>query len=110
MDKQEFKNFLSDLRLLVLFPKRYGVRGTRGPEFWRNAVQSYGDFCKRLEESAFAWRVITYDDGHEELARLRVLKGGMFSGKYPAVYRGAVIPRRITLETWARIKEIRVAF
>lgn len=108
--KERLKDILDDLRLLVLFPKRYEVRGSHGADFWRRALQSYGDLEKRLLASGYRWRVVTYDDGYRELAYLRVLKGGVMSGKYPAVYRGLVIPRRIDLETFTRIKEIGIAF
>ena len=108
--KEQMKRIASDLRLLVLFPKRYEVRGSHGADFWRRALQSYGDLEKRLLSTGYRWRVITYDDGHRETAYLRVLSGGVMSGKYPAVYRGLVIPRRIDLETFTRIKDIRIAF
>lgn len=108
--KERLKDFLADLRLLVLFPKGYGVRGTHDAEYWRRATQSYGDLEKRLLASGYRWRVVTYDDGHQELAYLRVLSGGVMSGKYPAVYRGLVIPRRVDIVTFTRIKDIRIAF
>ena len=108
--RDQMKRIASDLRLLVLFPKRYGVAGRRDAEFWRRALQSYGDLEKRLLASGYRWRVITYDDGHRELARLRVLSGGVFSGRYPAIYRGVLIPQRIDIVTFTRIKDIRIAF
>jgi hypothetical protein len=108
--KERLKDIIGDLRLLVLFPKRYVARGTHDGAYWRGMTQVYGDMEKRLLSSGYRWRVITYDDGHRELAYLRVLQGGMLSGKYPAIYRGLAIPRRISLETFSRIKDIRIAF
>ena len=108
--KERLKDILDDLRLLVLFPKRYGARGTHTPAYWRGMAQAYGDMEKRLLSSGYRWRVITYDDGHQELAYIRVLRGGMLSGKFPAIYRGLFLPRRIGLETFSRIKDTRLAF
>lgn len=108
--KERLKDILDDLRLLVLFPKRYDATGSHDRAYWRGVSQMYGNMEKRLLSSGFRWRVITYDDGHRELAYLRVLQGGMLSGKYPAIYRGLVIPRRISTATFSRIKDIRIAF
>ena len=108
--KERLKDILDDLRLLVLFPKRYGVAGRRDAEFWRRALQSYGDLEKRLLSSGYRWRVVTYDDGHRELAYLRVSSGGVMSGRYPAIYRGVLIPQRVDIATFTRIKDIRIAF
>ena len=107
---ERLKDILADLRLLVLFPKGYGVRGSHGADFWRRALQSYGDMEKRLLSSGYRWRVITYDDGRRELAYLRVLSGGVLSGRYPAIYRGLIVPRRVDIVTFTRIKDIRIAF
>ena len=106
----KFNTILSDLMLLRVFPRRYGTPIGRGNEYWMEVSADYADYEKKLLASDFRWKVITYDDGREELAYLRVLKGGMLSGIYPAIYRGLIIPRRIELGTWARIKKIRTAF
>lgn len=73
-------------------------------------AQRYGDMQKKILSSDFHWRIITYDDGHKELAYLRVLQGGLFSGMYPAIYRGLIIPHRIGHGTFSHIKNIRLAF
>lgn len=108
MDKQ---SRLEDLRFLVLRPKKYGMppdyptetmaRGT----YWRKTIARYDTTMKRLRGRCYHWYVITYIDGRQELAYLRVLKLGIA----PAIYRG-LIPRLLSTTQYANIKNIRLAF
>ena len=109
MNKQ-LHYIIQDLRRVTILPRRYDTPKGKDDAYWRERNREYADYEKVLRASDLRWRVITYDDGHEELAYLRVLQGGVFSGLYPAIYRGVILPRRIELGTWARIKDIRIAF
>ena len=103
--------FWNDLHYLVLFPKKYGdppdlpqkpkLRG----RYWRKVMARYGDTQKKLTQKDFRWHVITFVDGRKELAYLRVLKLGLS----PAIYRG-LVPRLLTTQQYANIKNIRIAF
>lgn len=106
----QLNNIIQDLRHVSLFPRRYDTPKGKDDAYWREKAGDYANYEKVLKASDLRWRVITYDDGHEELAYLRVLQGGPFSGLYSAIYRGIIFPRRIELGTWARIKDIRIAF
>lgn len=109
MKKQEFMNLLSDLRHITLFPRRYATPQGKSAAFWGEVQRRYGNEMKALRITCDHWRVIEFVDGHEELAYLRELSGGVFSGAYPAIYRG-FLPRRIDCGTFAHIKRIRNAF
>ena len=106
----EIKNCLADLRHLTLFPRRYKTPQGRGPEYWDDVVRRYKNYEKVILSSDWHWRVLEFDDGHCELADLRVLQNGFFSGHQSAIYRGLVIPRRIGYGTWSHVKSIRLAF
>ena len=108
MNKQEFKNVLADLRHFTLFPRKYSSP-KMGADYWREILRRYGNTEKRIESSDFRWYVIEYKDGHKELAYLRVLQNGFFSGLAPAIYRG-LFPRRIDYVTFSNIDRIRLAF
>ena len=84
MNKEEIKNYLADLRHFKLFPRRYKTPQGRPLSYWT--------------------------DVRMELAYLRVLQDGFFSGAYPSIYKGIVIPRRIGYGTFSHIKDIRLAF
>ena len=110
MTKQDIKNIFADLRHFTLFHARYKTGLGHGSEYWQGVYRKYGNAEKRISSSCFRWYIIEYHDGHKELARLRVLKDGMFSGKVPAIYRGVVIPRRIDFVTFSHVDKIRLAF
>jgi hypothetical protein len=110
MDKQLMKHYWADLRCFTIFGRRYQAAQGQPFAYWDKVRRDYGLMQKRIADSDLRWRIITYDDGREELAYLRVLSGGIFSGIYPAIYRGILIPRRVTTETYSRIKSIRLAF
>ena len=110
MDKQEFKNFLSDLRYLTLFPRRYRTSGRRPADYWHEVVRDYKNAEKMLDSSDFRWMVLEFADGPKELAYLRVRQGGFLSGYASAIYRGLIIPRRIDYVTFSHSDRIRRAF
>lgn len=108
--KTDRKTIVGDLLRITLFPRRYGTPRGRTDEWWRGVMRRYGNAEKDIESRPWSWYVISYDDGREETARLRVLHGGLVSGISPAIYRGAVIPRRIGFGTFSHVREIRPAF
>ena len=101
---------LNDLRKLTLFPRRYSCPQGRDHAYWREEGRRYSNTMKALDESWGHWRVIEFTDGHEELAYIRVLRGGLLSGMFPAIYRGPIIPHMIDYVTFSHIKRIRQAF
>ena len=110
MRKEEIKNYLADLRHFKLFPRRYKTPQGRPLSYWTEVSRRYGNTMKAINGCDYHWRIITYDDGRRELAYLRVLQDGLLSGAYPSIYKGIVIPRRISYGTFAHIKDIRLAF
>ena len=105
-----FENISKDIRYLTLFPRSYETPKGRSRCFWGGVDRRYANEMKRLRGSLGHWRVIEYDDGNKELAYLRVLEGGVFSGAYPAIYRGPFFPHRIGYGTFAHIRQIHIAF
>lgn len=99
-----------DLRYLTLFPRRYDTPQGKDADYWSGVSRRYAKMQKIINSSDYHWRIITYEDGHKELAYLRVLKGGLFSGKLPAIYRGLIIPHKVGHGTFSHIKDIRLAF
>ena len=93
-----------------LLHKRYKTPQGRPREFWRKVMRDYGNEQKMIRESGYRWRIITFNDGRRELSYLRERKGGFFTGIYPAIYRGIIIPRLLTYGTFAHIKSITIAF
>ena len=103
-------NILGDLRHFTLFPGRHEKSYGRGEDYWRSEIRRYGNAEKRILCSDYRWYVIEFKDGKRELAYLRILQGGFFSGLTPAIYRGVFIPRRIDYGTFSNIERIRFAF
>ena len=99
-----------DLRYFTLRGRRYRTSAGSGKDQWRDVIRRYGNAEKRLQGSSSYWHVIEYKDGHKELAHLRVLQNGLFSGLTPAIYRGLVFPHRIDYVTFSNIERIRLAF
>lgn len=102
--------YWKDLRHIRLIRKRYKPPTKMGKEYWGGVIRRYGNMQKALQCSDWHWRVIYYDDGRTELAYLRVLRGGIFSGMYSAIYRGLIIPHMIGYGTFAHITKIELAF
>lgn len=107
---ERLKEIVDDLRHIAIFPARYDSPGRKDSDYWRGLMRKYGNAEKRIDSSGFEWYVIEYQDGRKELARLRVLRNGLFSGKTPAIYRGLFLPRMIDLATFSHIENIRLAF
>jgi len=103
------KDLLSDLRHFTLFPRRYPALRGMGHDFWAGVVRRYRNAEKEIADADSPWFVIEWRDGGQELAFLRVLKGGFLSGRYPAIYRG-FWPRRLSYSDFSRIEAIRAAF
>ena len=106
---KDLDHIFSDLRHLTLFPRRYPTPQGKGHDFWAGVVRRYHNAEKEIEDAGSPWFVIEWRDGGQELAFLRVLKGGFFSGRYPAIYRG-FLPRRLSYSDFSRIEAIRAAF
>lgn len=103
-------DYLGDLRFITLTRARYKTARGKGEDYWRSELRRYGNMEKRLLASDYRWYVLEFKDGHRELAYLRVLQGGFFSGLSPAIYRGCIIPHRIDYITFSNITKIRLAF
>jgi len=110
MTKEQLQHYLADLRCLTLFPKRYDAPQGRTKEYWSAIMRDYSNEQKRLRSTDYRWYIISFDDGRRELAYLKVRAGGLLTGKYPAIYRGILIPRMLRYETYAHITKIRLAF
>lgn len=100
---------LSDLRYARLFPRRTTPPRGMSEEFWSRANRRYRNDEKWIGGRSEHWYVIEYADGRRELAYLRVLQGGLLSGKYPAIYRG-LWPVMVTTWEYVHVKKIRPAF
>ena len=107
--KDTIKHILADLRYVTIVPRRYVTPAGLGEAYWGGVIERYRDAERRIETTHHRWYVIEFKDGHKELARLRVLQGGLFTGKFPAIYRG-FIPRRVTYSTFSHVKDFRLAF
>lgn len=103
-------DYLGDLRFITLTRARYTTARGKGEDYWRSEVRRYGNTEKRLLSSDYRWYVLEFHDGRKELAYLRVLQGGFFSGIAPAIYRGLLIPHRLDYITFSNITNIRLAF
>lgn len=107
--KATIKNILSSLRCARLFPRRYDTPQGLKMDYWGEVLREYGNMEKYILGHSSHWFIVEYKDGNKELAYLRVLKGGMLSGKYPAIYRG-FIPRMVIYGTFCHYKSVRPAF
>lgn len=101
---------MRDLLGMVIFPRRYPVPAGKTEDWWRGVMRRYANVEKKLDGSDFSWYVITYDDGHRETARLKVLRKGIASGMAPAIYRGVVFKSRVSFATFAHVTDIWPAF
>ena len=106
----KFTSIIGDFRYFTFFRRRYKTARGKGEDYWRSELRRYGNVEKRLLSSDYRWYVLEFQDGHNELAYLRVLQGGFFSGLSPAIYRGCIIPHRLDFLTFANINNIRLAF
>jgi hypothetical protein len=108
--KATLLRLIGDLRYLTLSHRRYKTCAPVGADEGQALIRRYGNAEKRILCASSCWHVIGFKDGHKELAYLRVLRDGFFSGKGPAIYRGRFIPHRIDLATFHNISNIRLAF
>lgn len=110
MTREELSYRLADLRCLFVLPKRYKTPQGKPLSYWTDVSRRYGNTMKAINGCDYRWYIVSYDDHRRELAYLRVLKDGFFSGAYQSIYKGIVIPRRIGYGTFAHITDIRLAF
>lgn len=101
----ELLEALSDLRYVRLFPRRMDPPQGMSEEFWSKATRRYRNTEKWIAGRSDHWYVIEYMDGRCELAYLRVLQGGLLSGKYPAIYRG-LWPVMVTTGEYVHMRRI----
>ena len=103
-------NTIDDLRYVKLYRKQYPVPQGMSDDYWRDVMRRYGNFEKEIKGGYYRWYVIEFKDGRKELAYLRVLQNGIFSGMRPAIYRGLLFPHRVTHAQFDAMKDISVAF
>lgn len=103
-------NILDDLRHVKLYRKQYPTPQGKGEDYWRDVMHRYGNFEKKVQCGYYHWYVIEFKDGRKELAYLRVLQNGLFSGMRSAVYRGLLFPHIITHVQFDAMKDISLAF
>ena len=103
-------NTIHDLRYIKLYRKQYPAKQGMDDDYWRDVMRRYGNFEKKIKGGYHRWYVIEFKDGRKELAYLRVLQNGLFSGMASAIYRGLLYPHRITHVQFDAMKDIRVAF
>ena len=101
---------IEDLRYVKLYRKQYPAPQGMGEDYWRGVVRRYGNFQKQLGKGCGDWYVIEFKDGRKELAYLRVLQNGIFSGMRPALYRGLLFPHIVTHVQFDAMKSISLAF
>lgn len=116
MNTESIKKIWHDLRCFKLFPKRRGLpqeqprTRRRKTYYWNSIGREYSNWCKRLSCTDFRWFIITYKDGTEELAYIKLRQGGILSGMLPDAYRGIIIPRQLGVVWYSNVKDIRIAF
>lgn len=101
-----------DLRYFRLFPKRYHTTQIEDYktrcEYWSKVSRAYYNFKKRVDCSDYHWYVITYKDGHKELAYFKVWRIVIPHGG--TLRRGFLLPRYWTTINHEHVKDIRLAF
>jgi len=108
MSKEYLKYFLRDLSRFKLFHKRYKPTKGGDAEYWKKTSRAYGNFCKKVRCSDYHWYIITFKDGREELAYLRVWT--LFIPHGGRLCRGYFFPRYWSLTDYEHTKDIRLAF
>lgn len=110
----EAEAFLRDMRYFRLFPRHY--KGATGPvpkeqkekwRYWSEQAHGYYNFRKRVAYSGCRWYVLTYKDGHKELAYLRVWY--VIMPKVGRLCRG-IVPRLWSVFDYEHVESIRIAF
>lgn len=104
------RDVIGDLLGMVIFPRRYPVPTGKAEDWWRGVMRRYANAEKKLEGSDWSWYVLTFDDGHRETTRLKVLRRGIISGMCPAIYRGVIFKRIVTFATFSHVIDIWPAF
>lgn len=101
---------IEDMRYIKLYRKQYPVPQGKSDDYWRDVVRRYGNVEKKIKCGFYHWYVIEFKDGRKELAYLRVLQNGLFSGMRSAIYRGILFPHKVSHAQFDAMKDISVAF
>ena len=116
MDIESIKQVWHDLRCFKLFPKSrrtpqaQAKTRRRRTHYWNSVAREYANWCKRLSRTDYRWHIITYKDGTQELAYIKLRQDGILSGMLPDAYRGILIPRRLGVVWYSQVKNTRIAF
>ena len=98
----------NDLRHITLFRRRYETKRGQSRSHWEKVSKDYNNFKKRVDNTDYHWYVITFKDGHKELAYFRVWRVA-----YPRegrLCRGIIFPHYWSPAQYENTKEIRLAF
>lgn len=99
--------YWQDLKYIRLFRKRYKTTHYGDADYWHKVSKAYYKFKKEVDWHYSHWYVITYNDGHKELAYFRVWRIVIPHGG--RLCRG-LIPRYFGITDYEHIKDIRLAF
>lgn len=99
--------YWQDLKYIRLFRKRYKTTHYGDADYWHKVAHDYYNFKKEVDWHYFHWYVITYKDGHKELAYFKVWRIVIPHGG--RLCRG-LIPRYFGVTDYEHVKDIRLAF
>ena len=99
--------YWKDLKYIRLFRKRYKTTHQGDADYWHNVSRAYYNFKKEVDWHYSHWYVITYKDGHQELAYFKVWRIVIPHGG--RLCRG-LIPRYFGITDYEHVKDIRLAF
>lgn len=97
-----------DLRYWRPFAKRYKTTQGKSQKYWQTISRDYYNFKKRVDCTDYHWYVITFKDGHNELAYFRVRRVVFPRGG--RLCRGFFLPRYWPPTQYEHTKDIRLAF
>ena len=96
---------LNAIPRLSLFPRRRTAVQGQTMAYWQAVERSRRDFKRELGRSGRRWCVVTFKDGHRELACFRILRPGraLFDGR---LCRGFLFPRPWTVSDHEHVAKI----
>lgn len=97
-----------DLRYWRPFARRYKTSQGQSYSHWQTISRDYNNFKKRVDYTDYHWYVITFKDGHKELAYFRVWR--IIYPREGRLCRGILFPRYWSPAQYEHTKEIRLAF
>lgn len=117
MDKQAIKLILRDLRYFTIFPRRYKQVPQDCPadakervEYFHKVSRAMSNQGKKIRCSCYHWYVITFKDGHKELAYLKwrtfPYEGLLVKG---AFCRGLIYHHPIDALWYSHVQSIRIS-